>query len=277
MSFFALCSSLYFRLAYLPKPCSSSLGRHLASLLAHSLALCAEPKSVELGQTQEGEGGGCSSLAGVPLDAIPASPTISPSPTQTASTSFFADSTAPSSATSPVSPFICEEPPSATSDALPTLPAHPTQPAFPVLSQDDRFRLISGLQSWSFNAMSYSSDELLACAGLIFEGVRSMEGVEFDHSELSSSGLTCGDFRLGSKLTDHFRYSSHEIPSPVPSISLPLSKWLSQLLSRYRCHSSVLYFPRSNGTRSSTLPFMRRRLRSEYGRGEEEVEKEQSG
>lgn len=162
------------------------LGRHLASLLAHSLALCAEPKSVEFGQNQEGEVGGCSSLVGVPLDAIPASPTISPSPTQTASTSFFADSTAPSSATSPVSPFICEEPPSATSDALPTLPAHPTQPSFPVLSQDDRFRLISGLQSWSFNAMSYSSDELLACAGLIFEGVRSMEGVEFDHTRMKS-------------------------------------------------------------------------------------------
>jgi hypothetical protein len=32
--------------------------------------------------------------------------------------------------------------------------------------------------------MSYTSDELLAGVGLIFESVRSMEGVEFDLGEL---------------------------------------------------------------------------------------------
>ncbi|GAA5985760.1 hypothetical protein JCM5350_005272, partial [Sporobolomyces pararoseus] len=155
------------------------LGRHLASLLAHSLALCAEPKSVGLVDQEVSD-------RGAPLEAIPASPTVSLSPTQTVSTTFFADSTAPSSATSPISPFECDEPPSAASDALPTLTAHPPASTFPVISSEDRSRLISGLQSWSFNAMSYTADELLAGVGLIFESVRSMEGVEFDLVRMKS-------------------------------------------------------------------------------------------
>ncbi|GAA6059261.1 hypothetical protein JCM10212_006654 [Sporobolomyces blumeae] len=151
------------------------LGRHLASLLAHSLALCADPRAADVAADDS-----TSPLAGVPLDAIPASPTISPSPTQTASTSFFADSTAPSSATSPVSPFICDDSPSRPADSSHPLSLAPPASAFPVISESRRFKLIAGLQSWSFNAMSYSPDELLACAGIIFEGVRSMEGVDFD-------------------------------------------------------------------------------------------------
>ncbi|GAA5883544.1 hypothetical protein JCM16303_005478 [Sporobolomyces ruberrimus] len=161
------------------------LGRHLASLLAHSLALCAEPRAVDLADPDLVEEGAAHSR-GAPLEAIPASPTISLSPTQTVSTTFFADSTAPSSATSPISPFECDEPLSATCDALPTLTAHPPLQTFPVLSSDDRARLISGLQSWSFNAMSYTSDELLAGVGLIFESVRSMDGVDFDLSRMKS-------------------------------------------------------------------------------------------
>ncbi|GAA5829618.1 hypothetical protein JCM3766R1_001240 [Sporobolomyces carnicolor] len=160
------------------------LGRHLASLLAHSLALCAEPKAVQFGDQDATER--APAAAGVPLEAIPASPTISLSPTQTVSTTFFADSTAPSSATSPISPFECDESLAAAPDAPPTLTAHPPLPTFPVLSTDDRSRLISGLQSWSFNAMSYSADELLAGVGLIFESVRSMEGVEFDLGRMKS-------------------------------------------------------------------------------------------
>lgn len=164
-------------------PENDSLGRHLASLLAHSLALCAEPKAVQFGDQDATER--AQAAAGVPLEAIPASPTISLSPTQTVSTTFFADSTAPSSATSPISPFECDESLAAAPDAPPTLTAHPPLPTFPVLSTDDRSRLISGLQSWSFNAMSYSADELLAGVGLIFESVRSMEGVEFDLGEFT--------------------------------------------------------------------------------------------
>lgn len=173
---------------------SRSLGRHLASLLAHSLALCAEPKPVDLVDPEAGP-------SAVPLEAIPASPTISLSPTQTVSTTFFADSTAPSSATSPISPFECDELPSAASDTLPTLTAHPPLPTFPTMSSEDRSRLISGLQSWSFNAMSYTSDELLAGVGLIFESVRSMEGVEFDLGE-----LLCTNFP--SQTVTHHGFSS---------------------------------------------------------------------
>ncbi|GAA5943750.1 3',5'-cyclic-nucleotide phosphodiesterase PDE2 [Sporobolomyces koalae] len=156
------------------------LGRHLASLLAHSLALCSEPKPVEPPRNEDQ--GLCPSFQGLPLVAIPASPTISRSPSQTASTGFFPDSTVPSSATSPISLFECDE-----SSSLPTTPA-PILPAatFPELSREDRFRLISSLQSWSFNAMAFTSDELVAGVGLIFEGVRSMEGVDFDLTRMKS-------------------------------------------------------------------------------------------
>ncbi|GAA6016521.1 hypothetical protein JCM11491_002349 [Sporobolomyces phaffii] len=160
------------------------LGRHLASLLAHSLALCAEPRAIDLTDQDVTERG--PHTGAVALEAIPASPTVSLSPTQTVSTTFFADSTAPSSATSPISPFDCDESLSATSDALPTLAAHPPLSTFPVTSSEDRSRLIAGLQSWSFNAMSYTADELLAGVGLIFESVRSMEGVEFDLGRMKS-------------------------------------------------------------------------------------------
>ncbi|GAA5911213.1 3',5'-cyclic-nucleotide phosphodiesterase PDE2 [Sporobolomyces salmoneus] len=166
------------------------LGRHLASLLAHSLALCAEPKVADLVDPEATpEQGGGDTVASVPLEAIPASPTTSPSPTRTASTTFFADSTAPSSATSPISPFECDEalPTTSPSDPLPALTAPPPPPAtFPVPASDDRHLLICGLQSWSFNAMSYTSDELLIGVGLIFESVRNMEGVEFDLDRMKS-------------------------------------------------------------------------------------------
>jgi len=60
------------------------------------------------------------------------------------------------------------------------MPSPPAGPSFPVLSEAKRFKLIGNLQSWTFNAMSYNSDELLSCVGIIFESVRNMEGVQFD-------------------------------------------------------------------------------------------------
>ncbi|GAA5959812.1 hypothetical protein JCM21900_001026 [Sporobolomyces salmonicolor] len=157
------------------------LGRHLASLLAHSLALCAEPKAAEVppGHIEEPP-----TLTPHQLDAIPASPSTSPSVSR--HTSISVDSATGSGSTSPTTRFNCSVPPSATAESMPILPAHSPAPAFPVLFEDKRFKLISNLQSWSFNAMSYTSDELLACVGIIFESVRNMEGVEFDFTRFKA-------------------------------------------------------------------------------------------
>lgn len=72
----------------------------------------------------------------------------------------------------------------------PLVNAVPSAPAFPVLSEAKRFKLIANLQSWTFNAMSYTSDELLSCVGIIFESVRNMEGVHFDLGTSLASPLT---------------------------------------------------------------------------------------
>lgn len=74
---------------------------------------------------------------------------------------------------------------------MPSLPPviAPPAPAFPVLSEAKRFKLIANLQSWTFNAMSYTPDELLSCVGIIFESVRNMEGVGFDLCTFSGALL----------------------------------------------------------------------------------------
>lgn len=150
------------------------LGRHLASILAHSLALCADPppvKDIALGS--EGR-----ILPAHVLDAIPASPSSSPSTSRNTSITESAFSTAPSiTSTSP--------PPEPKSVAPPPRPPAPAL-TFPLLDEAKRFKLIGNLQSWSFNAMSYNSDELLSCVGIMFESVRNMAGVEFDLDRLRS-------------------------------------------------------------------------------------------
>ncbi|BGP16120.1 hypothetical protein JCM10213_007500 [Rhodosporidiobolus nylandii] len=138
------------------------LGRHLASLLAHSLSLCADPKSLDGDDVEE--------LTPHHLEAIPGSPVTSPTTSRNASISN--DSAYSNAGTIPPA-FPCDGP------SLP-LPPRPEGPVFPVLSETKRFKFIASLQSWSFNAMAYSGDELLACTGIIFESVRNMEGVEFD-------------------------------------------------------------------------------------------------
>ncbi|GAA5998996.1 3',5'-cyclic-nucleotide phosphodiesterase PDE2 [Rhodotorula paludigena] len=144
------------------------LGRHLASLLAHSLALCAEPKLETVSSTEEI----VEQLAQPPhLEPIPASPLTSPTPSR--NTSVSAESVTLNNAGIIPPSFPNDEPAEA-------LSPRPAGPQFPVLSEAKRFKLIANLQSWSFNAMSYSSDELLSCVGIIFESVRNMEGVEFD-------------------------------------------------------------------------------------------------
>lgn len=51
---------------------------------------------------------------------------------------------------------------------------------FPSVSRADRIKLVGFLQSWSFDALSLTPNELLVCMGLIFESLGSMEGVDFD-------------------------------------------------------------------------------------------------
>ncbi|KAK4047035.1 3',5'-cyclic-nucleotide phosphodiesterase [Microbotryomycetes sp. JL221] len=151
------------------------LGRHLASLLAHSLSLCATTEAGDAGGEEQEEQQ--EAIQQRPLAAIPGSPVSSAVPSR--NTSMSTESAAfsvPGSLPSHTSPDI----PSST-DALPVNRlASATTPAFPILSEAKRFKMIGILQSWSFNAMAFAPDDLLACVGIIFEGVRNMEGVEFD-------------------------------------------------------------------------------------------------
>ncbi|GAA5851196.1 hypothetical protein JCM8547_004162 [Rhodosporidiobolus lusitaniae] len=150
------------------------LGRHLASLLAHSLSLCAEPKGATESDVEVLEE---PTLTPHTLEAIPGSPATSPTPSR--NTSVSAESVSYSNA-GIIPPSFPEDGPS-----IP-LPQSHAGPSFPVLSEAKRFKLIANLQSWSFNAMSYSADELLACVGIIFESVRNMEGVDFDLDRFKS-------------------------------------------------------------------------------------------
>lgn len=141
------------------------LGRHLASILAHSLALCADP--VQIDQTH-------------PLPTIPGSSTTSPATSRNASVASISSS-APERSTSIslVAPTDLESNPM-------LLRPPPAFSSFPVASESKRFKLIGNLQSWTFNAMGYSSDELLSCVGIIFESIRNMEGVDFDLDRFKS-------------------------------------------------------------------------------------------
>ncbi|GAA5978697.1 hypothetical protein JCM11641_006146 [Rhodosporidiobolus odoratus] len=144
------------------------LGRHLACLLAHSLALCADPKTAAMEDDSLEE-----HLAPHALEVIPGSPVTSPTPSR--NTSVSAESATFSNGGMIPPSFPCD-----TASPLPVPLPRPEAPAFPQLDEAKRFKLIANMQSWSFNAMAYSSDELLACVGIIFESVRNMEGVEFD-------------------------------------------------------------------------------------------------
>ncbi|GAA6011975.1 hypothetical protein JCM10207_003446 [Rhodosporidiobolus poonsookiae] len=146
------------------------LGRHLASLLAHSLSLCADPKAAEVEILEEQP---LPQQQSHHLDAIPGSPITSPTPSR--NTSVSAESVSYSNGGMIPPSFPADGP-----SSVPVLPSLSNGPAFPVLSEAKRFKLIANLQSWSFNAMSYSADELLACVGIIFESVRNMDGVDFD-------------------------------------------------------------------------------------------------
>lgn len=140
---------------------SCRLGRHLAGILAHSLSLCSDPASPPTSEILPE----ADPFAEEALAAIPGSPATSPSTSRNTSVSESTFSAAPSLADT-----------AATFDS--TLP--PPPPVFPALSEAKRFKLIGNLQSWTFNAMSYNSDELLSCVGIMFESVRNMEGVQFD-------------------------------------------------------------------------------------------------
>ncbi|KAM0752027.1 HD-domain/PDEase-like protein [Meredithblackwellia eburnea MCA 4105] len=139
------------------------LGRHLAGILAHSLSLCSDPPPSATEPAVPETAGNNDMLLG----DIPGSPDPSPSTSRNTS----------------VSESILSSTPSL-SDTAPTyessIPSRPPAPTFPVLSEAKRFKLIGNLQSWTFNPMGYSSDELLSCVGIMFESVRNMEGVSFD-------------------------------------------------------------------------------------------------
>lgn len=144
------------------------LGRHLASILAHSLALCADPPPLTPTPPPVAPILSRPSPSRNTLPMIIASPLTSPGSSRQTSIS-----DAPLDPSSPV----------LTSDTPPYTPLGPTtsaSAASPVLSESKRFKLITNLQLWTFNPMDYTPDELLSCVGLIFESVRSMEGVEFD-------------------------------------------------------------------------------------------------
>ncbi|KAK4046188.1 3',5'-cyclic-nucleotide phosphodiesterase [Microbotryomycetes sp. JL201] len=139
------------------------LGRHLASLLAHSLSLCATDES----QPEQ--------VAHEPLAAIPGSPVSSAVPSRNTSLSTESAAFSLSGSLASQSPPDVEAAPPLPSTRLPT-----AAPAFPILSEAKRSKMIGILQSWSFNAMAFSSDDLLSAVGIIFEGVRNMDGVDFD-------------------------------------------------------------------------------------------------
>lgn len=107
------------------------------------------------------------------LAAIPASPDTSPAVSRRPSHS---PSRSSMNSRNNSSTFI--EDPHAASMEMPFSPLVPAM--FPLSSETKRAKLIGTLQSWTFNAMSFTSDELLSCVGLMFESVRNMEGVEFD-------------------------------------------------------------------------------------------------
>jgi hypothetical protein len=247
------------------------LGRHLASLLAHSLSLCADPpkSTVEFNPSED------ESDASAHLAAIPGSPSTSPVPSR--NTSVSAESMSFSMAGSLPSTSPPYEPSMA---ALPSLTnVVPSAPAFPVLSEAKRFKLINNLQSWTFNAMSYTSDELLSCVGIIFESVRNMEGVQFD---LGSSLLSLPPLVRVLSAFETLTLSlvsdrSIQDAPPLPSLRLSRSQRLPQLLARRRRDSSLLLLPRADGSRTSTLPTLRGRLRPQPRRGTPQVEEEPRG
>lgn len=150
------------------------LGRYLASLLAHSLALCAAHKA-EDGPTSAIPTDGPEALVHPHhLESIPASPIASPVTSRNASISTTESNLNPlQSSTAPDSPFRDTTPSTPPIDRRPSL-------TFPAVSPEERIKLVGSLQSWSFDALSFSSDEILVCMSLIFESLGSMEGVEFD-------------------------------------------------------------------------------------------------
>ncbi|GAA5879403.1 hypothetical protein JCM3774_005230 [Rhodotorula dairenensis] len=149
------------------------LGRYLASLLAHSLALCAAHKAEE-GSAATTPGEEIGELArSQRLDPIPASPTASPATSRNASISAENASNPPPAFSAPMSPVPQDRPSTPSTGRRSSM-------TFPAVSSTERIKLVGSLQSWSFDALSLSSDELLACMGLIFESLGSMDGVDFD-------------------------------------------------------------------------------------------------
>ena len=139
--------------------CSYRLGRHLASILAHSAALCAAPTSIS------------PAIISASIPSSPISPDSSRHPSISDQSSIHTDS------------FPILPPPDL--EAVPLVSALPVEMTsvpiiFPVFSLAKRVKLIGSLQSWTFDAMSMSSDELLGCVGIMFESLRNMHGVDFD-------------------------------------------------------------------------------------------------
>lgn len=144
------------------------MGRHLASILAHSLALCADPIIAQVDDNPTADDSPPSSTPGSRNASIPS---------------------LASRSSSIRSPSIAGAPELQATETDIISPISIVHVTFPKLSEAKRFKLIGSLQSWTFNAMGYSSDELLGCVGIIFESVRNMEGVDFDLGEYFLIGL----------------------------------------------------------------------------------------
>ncbi|BGP55449.1 3',5'-cyclic-nucleotide phosphodiesterase [Rhodotorula sphaerocarpa] len=146
------------------------LGRYLASLLAHSLALCAAHAEEEAGEKTSQDVPPLLTGMSRPLDTIPASPLASPLDGRGSSILSEPSSVPPGFREGSASP------PPSQDDFISRRPSM----QFPSVSRADRIKLVGFLQSWSFDALSLTPNELLVCMGLIFESLGSMEGVDFD-------------------------------------------------------------------------------------------------
>ncbi|SCZ98798.1 BZ3500_MvSof-1268-A1-R1_Chr3-1g05628 [Microbotryum saponariae] len=162
------------------------LGRHLASLLAHSLSLCSEPQPPPTDEVHFDTDPLASDEGRIPTKVLPPIPgSVDSSPSASRNTSVSTGSLSFSAAGSSLSERI-DEPAGAVPPLHASAPSAPKATSFPVISEAKRCKLIASLQSWSFNAMGHSSDDLLSCVGIIFEGVRNMEGVDFDLTQYRS-------------------------------------------------------------------------------------------
>lgn len=182
-----------------------------------------------------------------PLDTIPASPLASPLDGRGSSILSEPSSVPPGFREGSASP------PPSQDDFISRRPSM----QFPSVSRADRIKLVGFLQSWSFDALSLTPNELLVCMGLIFESLGSMEGVDFDLGTLFPNSPLC------SRLTQLICAPLRPLPRPAPLAPsrLPRTERIPQLQARGRRHPSLLLLLDPHGARTAPVPPLRRGFR----------------